>query len=119
MILSHDYARLSIEDRKTGKEIASIEGDQITTINSNIVVRLKPSQYAPGSPKNHKYRIETDGEHTEVCIDDKPIPYICSITFSHDAGRKPKLSIDLIGYRRITLDDDCNKLFSQETERRQ
>ena len=102
MILSNEYDRLIVENTETGEEIAVITKDKVITANDRIVVRLKPRT---GIPKNHKYRIETDGESTEVFLDGKPIPGIRRCEFSHFVGQKPRLSLNLLGHPDITSDD--------------
>ena len=42
-ILSAKYTRLAVEDVRTGKEIAVITGETVTTADDAIVVRLVPS----------------------------------------------------------------------------
>lgn len=102
MILSNEYDRLIVEDRKTGGQIAVITKDKVITANNEIAIRLKPS---PNAPKKHKYRIETDGESTEVFLDGKPIPGIRRCEFSHSGRHTPTLSIDLFKGQSITLND--------------
>ncbi len=41
-ILSGKYSRLVIEDTETGKEIAAVTGEAVTTADDRIVVRLTP-----------------------------------------------------------------------------
>lgn len=43
-ILSDGYSRLIVLDTKTGKEIAVITNDLITTADYNIVVKLTPTK---------------------------------------------------------------------------
>jgi len=41
-ILSEEYTKIVVMDKETGKEIAVITNDLITTANDNIVVKLTP-----------------------------------------------------------------------------
>lgn len=42
-ILSGDYTKITVFDTKTGKEIAVITNELITTARDSIVVKLTPS----------------------------------------------------------------------------
>lgn len=44
MILSDGYEKATVYDLKTGKEIAVITNELITTASPDIVVKLKPSE---------------------------------------------------------------------------
>lgn len=41
-ILSEEYTKIVVMDKETGKEIAVITNDLITTADDNIVVKLTP-----------------------------------------------------------------------------
>lgn len=42
-ILSEEYTQVTVLDTETGKEIAVITNDLITTARDSIVIKLKPS----------------------------------------------------------------------------